>query len=608
MTWTLTAEGAPTATRVIDAIVEAGLVDAERVLALREVSGDDASVGRELLAGGTITPEQLSCVLEEEMGYPRVDLSSYAPDQDALSIMGPEIARTYRVLPLFEIDGTLTVAIGVSQDIFLLDTIGSQLERAMDAVLGSEAMVTQAIETHFPEEAVAALVAEELAGDAVPATEFAADSDEDSLEPLGVSSDGADEVVDSVPQDLEEIASADPRGDRSIDLDVLAVADEGRVAVLVSDILENAVRRGASRVHLLPYKGDFFVVFRIKGRLEKIASAPLSMQRPLIEGFKNFARLESVSAERPALGRVHADVAGKPVVLTVSSVPTVAGQRLVVSIGHKRQQPKELAELGMSDTESRALCAMVERGRGLLLVAAPVAGGRSTTYYALLQHAARVGKTVYSVERTIEHEIPAVAQVLVSPGQSGGAAAYFSAGMRQDTDVMALDSVDSVTDIHLAIEAAGLGKLVIATYAAGGIVEAVRRLLDMGAEPISLANALTLGVGQRIVRTSCPICTEADDTSLAVQIPGAPADVLARKSKGCPTCSDTGFSGVTGVFEVLPFTETVRASIALGGSAEHIAETAAAAGMRPMIVSGLAKVQEGLVSPEELDRVMRFVR
>jgi type II secretory ATPase GspE/PulE/Tfp pilus assembly ATPase PilB-like protein len=312
--------------------------------------------------------------------------------------------------------------------------------------------------------------------------------------------------------------------------------------------------------------------------------------------------------DRPAVGRVHADVAGKAVVLTVSSVPTVAGQRLVVSINHKQSHPRELSELGMSDAESRVLGAMVERGRGLLLVAAPVAGGRSTTYYALLQHAARVGKTVYSVERNIEHEIPAVAQVLVSPAQPVGAASYLAAGMRQDTDVIALDSVDSVAEIHLAIEAAGLGKLVIATYAAGGIVEGVRRLLDMGAEPVSLANALTLGIGQRIARANCAACTEPDESPLITHLPGAPDDLVARKGVGCQACAETGFSGTTGVFEVLPFTEPVRASIALGGSVEQIAEVAMAEGMRPMTASGLSKVQVGLVSLEELDRVLRFAR
>jgi len=249
---------------------------------------------------------------------------------------------------------------------------------------------------------------------------------------------------------------------------------------------------------------------------------------------------------------------------------------------------------------------MVERGKGILLVCAPVAGGRSSTYYALLQHAAQFGKTVYSVERAIDYEIPAVAQVLVSPGSPVGAEGYFAAGIRQDTDVIAIDAMQSVEDVHLAVEAAGVGKLVIATYSGGDIVSGVRRMLDVGVEPVSLASALTLGVGQRLVRMNCPHCSAPQKSPLADRIPGAEPGTPSKRGSGCPACANTGFQGATGIFEVLPFTEQVRAPIAHGASADQIAATVKAAGMRPMVASGLAKVKEGLVSPEELNRVLRF--
>ncbi|MDZ4178997.1 MAG: ATPase, T2SS/T4P/T4SS family, partial [Coriobacteriia bacterium] len=294
------------------------------------------------------------------------------------------------------------------------------------------------------------------------------------------------------------------------------------------------------------------------------------------------------------------------IVVTVSSVPTVAGQRMVISIAPDKAAPRTLTELGISDAETKALHAMVERGRGILLVTAPVAGGRSSTYYALLGHAASVGKTVYSVERQIEYEIPAVAQVLVNPGASVGAASYFAAGVRQDTDVMAIDAVQSVEEIDLAIEAAGVGKLVIATFSGGDIISGVHRMLDVGAEPVSLAAALTLGVGQRLVRLNCPNCSQETRSPLADRIPGAKAGMVTKAGSGCPNCRKTGFSGVTGIFEVLPFTESVRGRIARGSSADEIAAAAKAAGMRSMSASGLALVEMGLVSPEELNRVLRF--
>lgn len=602
------------ATRVLDVLVDGGVVTADQLASVRSSAADDAEAGRLLLERGLIAEDQLAGVLEDDMGFPRVDLESYAPDDEALQLVPATIARAFGILPLFEIEGTLTVALGHPRDIFALDQAGEQLGFGMDAVLADSDAVARAIVQHFGEDepVIPEIKPVEFPPQVdtleVSAGDFFELEEQVPVMPEAPAAEG-EPSAENVGQTVQDVVESEaPEGAPSVDLDVLAVADERTVAVLVSSILEQAVSRHATRIHLLPYKTDFFLVFRIQGRLEKIASAPLSMQQPLIEGFKSYAKLSSIAADRPALGRIHADIGGKEVVLTVSSVPTVAGQRLVVSISPVRPEPKTLAELGMTDAESRALYAMVERGRGLLLVAAPVAGGRSTTYYSLLQHAAQVGKTVYSVERSIEYEIPAVAQVLVSPGQPIEASSYFAAGIRQDTDVLALDSIHTVEDIHLAIEAAGLGKLVIATCAGGGIIPGVRRLLDLGAEPVSLANALTLGVGQRVVRTVCPNCSVEEASPIVGLIPGSTPGMTSRRGAGCPNCAKTGFAGATGLFEVLPFTEPVRAVISRGASADEIGAAAHAAGMRPMVASGLAKVQDGLVSVEELDRVLRFAQ
>jgi type IV pilus assembly protein PilB len=179
-----------------------------------------------------------------------------------------------------------------------------------------------------------------------------------------------------------------------------------------------------------------------------------------------------------------------------------------------------------------------------------------------------------------------------------------AAGLRQDTDVIAIDSMQSVEEVHLAIEAAGLGKLVIATFAGADVATAVRRMLDLGAEPVSLASALTLGVGQRVVRTNCAACLAEDNAALALRVPGLSPDVVAKAGTGCDACGD-GFAGATGIFEVLPFTESVRAAIAADGTLADIESSARAAGMRPMATAGLARVADGTVSLAEIDRVLR---
>ncbi len=607
--------------RVLDSLVAAGLITGEQVASVQDAAATrGVHVGEILAERDLVSAIDVVSVLEHEMGVPQVDLSSYAPEDEALALVPPHLARERRVLPLFEIEGMLTVAVGDPMDVFALDALAAELSLELEPVLADGASFSATLTQYYPSDAVAA----EAPGAPVPpvaaeieqfeASDFFEETAEETpavpVAPVVEAGPAATEVADApAVETIEQMAAAEPApsGPTAIDLDVLAVADSRKVAVLVADILDDAVARGASRLHLLPYKEDFFLVYRVKGALEKVASAPLSMQGALVDGFKQYARLGSVPPSRPALGRLHTRIGDKDRVLTVSVVPTIAGQRLVVSIAGLKPKPRGFEDLGMGEAETRALQAMVERGRGILLVCAPVAGGSTTTYYALLAHAAASGKTVYSVEQSVEYEIAAVAQVMIEPG-GPSPAAYIAAGMRQDTDVIAIDGLRTVEDVHLAVEAAGLGKLVIATFPAADIASGVRRMLDLGAEPHSLAAALTLGVGQRLVRLNCPNCSLETDGALASRIPGAPSGLRDKAGSGCPNCGKSGFKGATAINEVLPFTEPVRATVGRGASEAEIASAAAAAGMRPLLVSGLSRVKNGEVSAEELNRVLRFVQ
>ncbi len=618
--------------RVLDSLVGAGLLTVEQLASVTEqAAARGIGPGQVLVERGLVSASDVASVLEHEMGVPRVDLSSYAPEDAALALVPAAVARQRRVLPLFDIEGMLTVAIGDAMDVFMLDELAADLDMELEPVLTEAAAVEAAIVTYYPEDGAVASVAETPAAPADEMPPPPPVAEEVAETPMFAASDFFDESApDAVPtpmvpvapvaeiepaqaapsaavETLEQMAEAAPaKGPAAIDLDVLAVADSRKIALLVTEILENAVARDASMIHLLPYKEDFYLVYRVKGGLEKVASAPLSMQGALVDGLKSFAKMSGVQSSRPALSRVRTRIADKDLVVTVSAVPTIAGQRLVVSLAPHRPEPRGLADLGMSEAEVRALHAMVERGRGILLVSAPVAGGASTTYYALLAHAASAGKTVYSVERSVEYEIPAVAQVMVNTASPVPAANYLAAGLKQDTDVIAVDGLRTVEDVHLAVEAAGLGKLVIATFPAADIASGVRRMLDLGVEPHSLASALTLGVGQRLVRLNCPNCSVEAPSDALARIPGVTADVANKTGAGCPNCGKTGFRGAVGIFEVLPFTEPVRAKVATGDSATEIAAAAVAAGMRPLAQSGLARVRAGAVSADELDRVLRF--
>lgn len=592
--------------RVLDSLVQAGLLTVEQLATVDEAARERGVDAGELLAErGLVSASDVASVLEHDMGVPSVDLASYAPEDEALSLVPAAVARSRGILPLFEIEGMLTVVIGDPMDVFKLDGTAAMLGLEVEPVLADTASVRAAIAHYYPAEQ-----AEAAAGPAAGPVPTAAPQPPAPPVAEALEAPAAPSIEVSAPlaaESIESLAEAGTAGGaRAIDLDVLAVADARAVTMLVADILEDAVGKDATRIHLLPYKDEFFLVYRVQDRLEKVASAPRSLQAALVDGFKAFGKLAGVPASTPALGRVRARIAERECVLTVSAVPTISGQRLVIGIAPLRSDPPTLPALGVSTAEGRALMAMTERGRGLLLVAAPVAEGRSATYYALIAHAAAAGRTVYSVERAIEYEIPAVAQVMVNPGSPIPTANFIAAGLRQDTDVIAVDGLRTVEDVHLAIEAAGLGKLVIVTFPAADIAAAVRRMLDLGAEPYGLAAALTLGVGQRLVRRNCPDCSQEVADPLVAALPGAPAGLKTKAGSGCPNCGKTGMHGATGIFEVLPFTEPVRARVAAGVSVDEIRAAAIGAGMRPLVASGLARVASGEVSVQELDRVLRF--
>src|SRR5574340_517977 len=488
--------------RVLESLVATGLMTSEQVASVLEAAAS-RGVHEGVILGerGFVSALDVASALEHEMGIPQVDLSSYAPEDDAHALVPAAVAREHRILPLFEIERMLTVAIGDPMDVFALDGVASEIGLEVEPVLADGISFAGVIEQYYP------------AGDSAAPRPMAPEPP--VMEDVAASDFFEEALVEqaSAPAEtIEQMAAAAPApaGPAAIDLDVLAVADARKVAVLVADILDDAVARGATRIHLLPYKDDFFLIYRVKGALERISSAPVSLQAALVDGFKQYAKLGNVPASRPALGRLRTRIADKERVLTISVVPTVAGQRLVVSIAPFKPEPRGFDELGMPEAETRAMFAMVERGRGILLVCAPVAGGSSTTYYARRAHAAAAGKTVYSVEQSIDYELPAVGQVMIEPG-GPSPAAYIAAGMRQDTDVIAIDGLRTVEDVHLAIEGAGLGKLVIATFPAADIASGVRRMLDLGAEPHMHAATLTLGVGQRLVRLNCPNCSMETD-------------------------------------------------------------------------------------------------
>jgi type IV pilus assembly protein PilB len=580
--------------RLFDALVERRLVTPEQVTHARELhSQTKQPLGQVLVARGLITADDVKEVLEEELGVPRVDLASYAPEPDALRLVPATLAQTRKVLPLFEIEGMLTVAVADPLDVFDMDELADQLSYELEPVLSDARDIEDAIKANYGgqqgQEAVAAPAAKAPgpAKDA-PAAEAAATAPEP--------------VVAGAPAMAAPVVTGG-----AIDLDVLAVADATTTVLLMTDILQAAQDTGASHVHVDPGPDEFELVFRVGDELRAIARAAVGFESALLRTARIMAHLRA-EASGPATGRMRVYLRDSEVTVGLSILPTVHGERLVLALGEADSgAPASLDAAGMADEERQALAGAFKAGGGLVLVSGPVFSGRSSTYRSILAERHAAGVTALSIEDRVERDLDGVWQVELAPAQGLDAAAALGAALRQDADVLGLDELRTATEAHLLLQAAASGRTVVATTVGGDGVDTIARLTGQGVEPHSLSRRLAAVVSQRLVAVNCEACKTQYVSDLAQEVDFA-GQLLTLRGKGCQACGGTGLGAPIGVFEVLVPQAGLRAAIARGADEEELRAAAARDGVRPLLENGYRLVGEGVVNLEELDRALPFTR
>lgn len=578
--------------RLFDALVERRLVTPEQVTHARELhSQTKQPLGQVLVARGLITADDVKEVLEEELGVPRVDLASYAPEPGALRLVPATLAQARKVLPLFEIEGMLTVAVADPLDVFDMDELADQLSYELEPVLSDARDIEDAIKANYGGQQAP----EGVAAPGVEAPEHLADTPE-TLQ-------AAPEVV---PTGVAPTMQTAVTGG-AIDLDVLAVADATTTVLLMTDILQAAQDTGASHVHVDPGPDEFELVFRIGDELRAIARAAVGFESALLRTARTMAHL-SADASGPATGRMRVYLRDSEITVGLSILPTVHGERLVFALHEAgTSAPASLEAAGMPDEERQALAGAFKPGGGLVLVSGPVSSGRSSTYGLILaeRHAAR--GTALSIEDRVERDLEGVWQVELAPSQGLDAAAALGAALRQDADVLGLDELRTATEAHLLLQAAASGRTVVATTVGGDGVDTIARLAGQGVESHSLARRLAAVVSQRLVAVNCGACRTQYVSELAQEVDFA-GQLLTLRGKGCEQCGGTGLGGTIGVFEVLVPRTGLRAAIARGAGEEELRAAAARDGLRPLLENGYRLVGEGVVNLEELDRALPFAR
>jgi len=389
--------------------------------------------------------------------------------------------------------------------------------------------------------------------------------------------------------------------------DLLDSENDAPIIRLINVLLTQALRQGASDIHIEPYEARSMVRFRIDGTLQNVAEPHRALHAAMVSRIKVMANLDIAEKRLPQDGRISLRLAGRQIDVRVATLPTGFGERAVLRLLDKESGRLELSSLGMAAATLAGVDALIHQPHGIVLVTGPTGSGKTTTLYAALSRIDSLGLNIMTVEDPIEYELEGVSQTHVNPKIGMTFARALRSILRHDPDVIMIGEIRDLETAQIAVQASLTGHLVLATLHTNDAVSATTRLVDMGVEPYLLSSSLLGVLAQRLVRKLCPAC------KLAYQ-PGAAdlGELGARYAGedlygpvGCASCHGTGYVGRTGIYELLVVDPEAKRLIHEAESEHLLRAHAVGRGMRGLRQDGLRWVLGGVTSVEEVVRVTR---
>jgi general secretion pathway protein E len=408
-----------------------------------------------------------------------------------------------------------------------------------------------------------------------------------------------EDIADSV--DLSSLLEEMPETQ-----DLLEAEENAPVIRLINALLTESLREGASDIHFELFETRATVRFRIDGVLRDVIEPQRGLHAAIVSRIKIMAGLDIAEKRLPQDGRITLRLAGRPVDVRVSTLPTAHGERVVLRLLDKSTNQLDLDSLGMPPKTLQNLRGLLEQPHGILLVTGPTGSGKTTTLYAALaQMDARV-LNIMTVEDPIEYEMDGIGQTQINSRIEMSFARALRAILRQDPDVILIGEIRDLETAQIAVQASLTGHLVLATLHTNDAPSAMTRLIDMGVEPFLLASSSIGVLAQRLVRNLCPACRVAYHPDPSEQaLLGVPASHTLYRACGCDACAQTGYKGRTGVYELMVFDETTRSLIHDGANEQLLRAHASERGMASLRDDGFARVRDGISSLEEILRVTR---
>jgi general secretion pathway protein E len=389
--------------------------------------------------------------------------------------------------------------------------------------------------------------------------------------------------------------------------DLLDSENDAPIIRMINVLLTQALRQGASDIHIEPYEERSVVRLRLDGVLRTVAEPHRALHAAMVSRIKVMADLDIAEKRLPQDGRIALRLAGRQIDVRVATLPTGHGERAVLRLLDKAQGRLDLAGLGMDADTLARVDELVHQPHGIVLVTGPTGSGKTTTLYAALSRIDSLGLNIMTVEDPVEYELDRVSQSQVNPKIGMTFARALRSILRHDPDVIMIGEIRDAETAQIAVQASLTGHLVLATLHTNDAASATTRLVDMGVEPYLLSSSLLGVLAQRLVRKLCPACRvpHAPGAAELAQLGTGDGPPRIFAAAGCPACHGTGYAGRTGIYELLAIDDEAKALLHGGQAEQRLREHAAARGMRSLRQDGLRWVRSGVTSLEEVLRATR---
>lgn len=554
-------------------LIRENMIDAQQLQhAQDEQKKHGGRLGSSLVKLGMIQENDLLNFLSKQYHVPSINLDDFDIDPEVISLITDDVASKHQVIPVHRAGASIVVAMADPSNIYAVDDIKFLTSFNVEVVVATEEQINRAIEKYYRT--------------------------------------GSDTSYEEVMQDFEEDEIEFGAQEESVNaLDLEKSAEEAPVVKLCNLILLDAVKKGASDIHVEPYEKDFRVRYRIDGALYEVMRPPLKLKNAVLSRLKIMSSLDIAERRLPQDGRIKLKMGkGREMDFRVSVLPTLFGEKCVMRLLDKSNLQLDMTKLGFQQDQLKGFQEGIHKPYGMVLVTGPTGSGKTTTLYSALSELNKTTENISTAEDPVEFNLNGINQVQMHEDIGLNFASALRSFLRQDPDIIMVGEIRDFETAEIAIKAALTGHMVLSTLHTNDAPSTITRMLNMGIEPFLITAALNVVVAQRLARRVCPECKEPVDVpNAALEELQVPKEQIGKfqvyQGKGCSNCSETGFKGRVAVYEVLVANDAIKEMILNGASSAELKAEAVRNGFKTLRQAAIRKLIDGVTTVSEVSRV-----